>query len=67
MNRTKRKAWEQLHRDLIHNRDLTRGVSGTVKVAFAEMNAHRAEIQKAMIEAQRGLHKLHLQCESEMQ
>lgn len=65
MNREMRKAMEQLHRELIQNRgNINRSISGSLKLASAQLKAHGAELRRAMREASR---TLALQCDSEMQ
>ena len=67
MNRATRKALEQLHRELIENRrSLPDNISGSMKLASAQLKAHGAELRRAMQEAQHAFQGIHLQCESEM-
>lgn len=64
INRAMRKAMEQLHRELIDNRgNINRNISGSLKLASAQMKAHAAELRRAMREASRALA---LQCDSAM-
>jgi len=65
INRAMRKAMEQLHRELIDNRsNINRNISGSLKLASAELKAHGAELRKAMREVSRALA---LHCDSQMQ
>jgi len=65
INRAMRRAMEQLHRELIDNRgNINRNISGSLKLASAELKAHGAELRRAMREASRAVA---LQCGSEMQ
>ena len=65
MNRAMRKAMEQLHRELIDNRrNINRSISGSMKLASAQLKTHGAELRRAMREASRALAS---QCGSEMQ
>jgi membrane-associated protease RseP (regulator of RpoE activity) len=65
MNRAMRKAMEQLNRELIENRGrINRNISGSLKLASAQLKAHGAEMRRAMREASRALAQ---QCDSEMQ
>lgn len=65
MNRSLQKALEQLHRELIDNRrNIKRNISGSMKLASAQLKAHGAELRKAMRAASRALA---MQCDSEMQ
>ena len=64
INRAMRKAMEQLHRELIDNRgNINRNISGSLRLASAQMKAHAAELRRAMREASRALA---LQCDSAM-
>jgi serine protease Do len=65
MNRAMRRAMEQLHRELIDNRrNINRSISGSMKLASAQLKTHGAELRRAMREASRALAS---QCGSEMQ
>lgn len=65
MNRAVDKAMQELHRELIDNRsNLNQSISGSMKLASAQLKAHGAELRKAMREARRALT---MQCDSKMQ
>jgi len=65
MNRSLQKAIDELHRELIDNRsNIKKSISGSMRLASAQLKAHGAELRKAMREASRALA---MQCDSEMQ
>lgn len=65
LNRSLQKAIDELHRELIDNRcNIKKNISGSMKLASAQLKAHGAELRKAMREASRALA---MQCDSEMQ
>lgn len=65
INRAVQKAMEQLQRELIDNRSsMNRNISGSLKLASAQLRQHGAELRKAMREASRALA---IHCDSEMQ
>jgi len=65
INRAVQKAMEQFQRELIDNRSsMNRNISGSLKLASAQLRQHGAELRKAMREASRALA---IHCDSEMQ
>ena len=64
INRAMQKAMQELHRELIDNRsNINRSLSGSLKLASAQLKAHGAELRKAMREASR---VLAMRCDSDM-
>ncbi len=53
---------------MIHNRkDIDRNLQHSMKVASAEMRAHRGDMDRAMREAQRAMEQIHIDWPSDLQ
>ena len=62
------KAMKELRRDMIRNRkDINRDLQHSMKLASAELKAHRGDIERAMREAQRAVEQIHLDWLSDLQ
>ncbi len=62
------KAMKELHRDMIRSRkDINRDLQHSMKLASAELKAHRGDIERAMREAQRAVEQIHLDWLSDLQ
>jgi hypothetical protein len=62
------KAMKELHRDMIRNRkDIHRNLQHSMKLASAEMKAHRGDIERAMREARRAVEQIQFDWPSDLQ
>lgn len=68
VNEAMQKAMQEVHRQLMENRsELNREINHSMKVASAQLKAHRAEIEKAMRDARRNLDKVRVEFGTDMQ
>lgn len=68
INKAMQKAMQEVHRQVVDNRrELNREINNSMKVASAQLKAHRAEIEKAMRDAARNLDKVRVEFGTEMQ
>lgn len=68
MNHAINQTMKELHREMIHNRkDIDRNFQHSMKLASAEMRAHRGDIQRAMREAHRAVEHIQIDLPADLQ